>query len=69
MMIAARLGFLSTNTELYALVLAYISGFYFIASVVLLRTQLPIEYVLSCCRVAVWAAAAAVRNMQPPVPL
>jgi len=44
MMIAARLGFLSTNTELYALVLAYISGFYFIASVVLLRTQLPIEY-------------------------
>lgn len=44
MMIAARLGFLSTNTELYALVLAYLSGFYFIASVVLLRTQLPIEY-------------------------
>ena len=44
MMIAARLGFLSTNTELYALVLAYMSGFYFIASIVLLRTELPIAY-------------------------
>ena len=44
MMISARLGFLSTNTELYALVLAYLAGFYFVASVVLLRIQLPIEY-------------------------
>jgi hypothetical protein len=44
MMISARLGFLSTNTELYALVLAYLAGFYFIASVVLCRIQLPIEY-------------------------
>ena len=40
----ARMGFLSTNTELYALVLAYLSGFYFVASVVLLRTQLPLNY-------------------------
>lgn len=40
----ARMGFLSTNTELYALVLAYLSGFYFIASIVLLRTQLPLNY-------------------------
>ena len=40
----ARMGFLSTNTELYALVLAYLSGFYFIASVVLLRTELPLNY-------------------------
>ena len=44
MMISARLGFLSTNTELYALVLAYLAGFYFVASVVLLRIQLPMEY-------------------------
>jgi len=40
----ARLGFLSTNTELYALVLAHLAGNYFVASVVLLRTQLPLRY-------------------------
>ena len=40
----ARRGILSTNTELYALLLAYLSGFYFIASIVLLRMQLPLHY-------------------------
>jgi hypothetical protein len=44
MMRMAKLGLLSTNTELYALVLAYLSGLYFLASVVLLRTQLPLVY-------------------------
>jgi hypothetical protein len=40
----AKLGILSTNTELYALVLAYLSGFYFLASIILIRTHLPLEY-------------------------
>jgi len=40
----ARLGFLSTSTEHYALALAFLAGNYFIASVVLLRTQLPLRY-------------------------
>lgn len=44
MMRMAKLGLLSTNTELYALVLAYLSGLYFLASIVLLRTQLPLAY-------------------------
>ena len=44
MMRMAKLGLLSTNTELYALVLAYLSGLYFLASVVLIRTQLPLVY-------------------------
>ena len=33
----ARLGFLSTNTESYALVLAYLCGSYFIASLTVLE--------------------------------
>jgi len=40
----ARLGFLSTSTEHYALTLAFLAGNYFVASVVLLRTQLPLRY-------------------------
>jgi len=40
----ARLGFLSTSTEHYALVLAFLAGNYFVASVVLLRTQVPLRF-------------------------
>jgi len=40
----AKLGFISTSTELYALLLAQIAGTYFVAGVVLLRAELPLRY-------------------------
>eukprot|EP01038_Epipyxis_sp_PR26KG_P004949 gene4949-6922_t len=40
----AKIGFVITSTELFALVLAYLTGTYFIACVLLLRNQLPVRY-------------------------
>jgi hypothetical protein len=37
----AKLGVLSTSTEIYSLVLAYVAGSYSVAGVMFLRTQLP----------------------------
>lgn len=39
----AKFGIISTSTEIYSLLLAHISGAYFVACVVLLRAQLPPE--------------------------
>lgn len=39
----ARFGLLSTNTDVYALLLSHFAGVYFVACVVLLRIQLPLR--------------------------